>query len=128
MRVLVVEDDELHWQAIEPVLRSQGHEPYWASKASQAIEFLAVESIEIVLLDVDLGSHQLSGIDVLRAMVEHDEWRGIPCIIVSGMPDFMIRERAKPPVEDLLKHVKVMLAKPLSIERLAAAMARAVQK
>jgi DNA-binding response OmpR family regulator len=118
VNVLVIEDEHLQWSALEMFLRSRGDTPYWASKAVQAYDWLAKEKIDLVLLDVELGVGQLSGIDVLRAMIDHDEWREIPIIIVTGTPDDRIRELAKPPVRDVLSHVRAMLEKPVDLENL----------
>jgi DNA-binding response OmpR family regulator len=128
MNVLVVEDDPLAWHLLNVWLTDEGHEPYWASRATQAYEWLSTEPIQLVLLDIDLGLGQLSGIDVLRTMIEHEFWKDIPIIILSGLPDHEIRERAKPPVVDLLRHVSVSLEKPVNMAKLRIAMARAISR
>jgi DNA-binding response OmpR family regulator len=124
MNVLVVEDDSRTWQALQVVLAEDGHRPYWASRAVQAIEFLSTDYIDLVLLDIDLGAGNLSGIDVLRMMVEHDKWTEIPVIILSGLPADQIRERAKPTLVNLLRHVRISLEKPIDIAKLRIALAR----
>ncbi len=113
MNVLVVEDDQMTWSAMQIFLSGRGDCPFWASKAVQALDWLATENIHLVLLDVDLGEGQLSGIDVLHAMVDHEEWNTIPCVMITGTPITKIRDKAKPPVEDLLLHVHTMLEKPI---------------
>lgn len=126
MNVLVVEDDAAVWRGMNTFLLGEGHEPYWASRAAQAFEWLSSEPIELVLLDVDLGPGQLSGIDVLRAMVEHEAWSQIPVFIISGLPDDEIRDKARKPVVDLLRHVKTSFEKPINFQKLKTAMARVV--
>jgi DNA-binding response OmpR family regulator len=122
MRVLVVEDDELTWLAMEPHLTFENHLTYWAARATDAFVCLATNPIDLVLLDIDLGEGQLSGLDVVRAMIEHDAWRDIRRIIISGMTAEAIHERARTPVRSLLDYVDVILDKPLDLEKLKTAM------
>ena len=94
MYVLVVEDEEPNRTAMERLLTKAGHTVCMAWTCAGAIRLLVSEKTDIVLLDIHLGEHQMSGLDIARMMRSDPTWRNIPIIVTSGLPIEEIRERA----------------------------------
>jgi DNA-binding response OmpR family regulator len=65
-RVLIVDDDEQLRRSIDRVLTSSGFECRSVGSVQAALDAVAAEGPDIVLLDVELGAG--SGIDVHRAL------------------------------------------------------------
>ena len=81
--VLVVDDDESIRLMLRTILELMGHRVCEAGTMSSAREALALESVEVVLIDIHLGEG--SGIDLLREIVPRSpEMAGI---MVTGSLD-----------------------------------------
>ena len=80
--VLVVEDNLLSRELTSAVLKSAGYEVRVASDGADALLLLGRESVDLVLMDIDLPF--IDGHSVLQALKEkgHD----VPAIFISGLP------------------------------------------
>jgi len=116
MRILIVEDDPSTRQALATFLRGCGHDVSSTSTCAGAVRLLAGESPELVLLDIDPGEMELSGIDVARLMRNDDKWKEIPIIITSAMPPEDVRSKARENAFEGLHHI--MLGKPIGLDSL----------
>src|SRR5512134_923511 len=67
-RVMVVEDDEAHRQALARHLTRSGHEVVACDSAEQALSRFSAFAPHLVLSDVRMGG--MSGLDLLRTVVE----------------------------------------------------------
>ena len=118
--VLVVEDDDLMWRALQGYLSKAGHVMSWASTALGAIDELRREAsgiiprINCVLLDLELDG-LMSGVEVARHIPPR-----IVTIVMSGHP----REEAILRVERPLENVRLYFSKPFKIEDIARVLAR----
>ncbi len=94
--ILVIEDDPGHSRLIEKNLRraNVGNEIVKAGNGREALEYLFEEgeyegrqrpSSLLVLLDLNLP--EISGIDVLKRMKEHDATKRIPVIVLTTSDD-----------------------------------------
>lgn len=111
MKILIVEDEPDTRQALTALLQQSGHVVSSTSTCAGAVRLLAGESPELVLLDIDLGEMELSGIDVARLMRNDHVWRQIPIIVTSGMPAKEIFKRAS---ENAFEGLHcIMLGKPI---------------
>jgi CheY-like chemotaxis protein len=109
MNILVVDDEPAIYHALERALRKEGHNPLWAGSGHYAIRLLCSEKVDLVLLDLNLGSG-MSGHDVARIKRHDPKLRSIPVIIISGTPVEEVRHEAR---ENVLEGVAFYIEKPL---------------
>jgi DNA-binding response OmpR family regulator len=69
-RILIVEDEETLAFGVRDALRHAGHEPMVCHNGRAALDLLQRESFELVVLDLMLPG--MGGLDVLRALRQHD--------------------------------------------------------
>ncbi|MBA4343064.1 MAG: hypothetical protein C0423_13065 [Methylibium sp.] len=84
LRVLVADDMPLNLRAAAALLKALGHGGALVTDGQKALDALAQQAFDLVLLDVSMPG--LSGLDVLRE-IRAGKTRGgprLPVIIVSG--------------------------------------------
>ena len=79
-RILLVDDEEGVLPALVELLRSEGHEVVTAHRAAEALERLAAEEFELVILDVRLPG--ISGLDALERIKQGQP--KLPVIVMTG--------------------------------------------
>ena len=79
-RILLVDDEEGVLPALVELLRSEGHEVVTARRAAEALERLAAEEFELVILDVRLPG--ISGLDALERIKQGQP--KLPVIVMTG--------------------------------------------
>ena len=82
-RILLVEDDENLRHVLGRVLEGHGHEVVTAADGETAVTSLGRESFDLVLSDIRLP--RMSGVDVLRAVRQHD--LDLPVVLMTGWPE-----------------------------------------
>jgi DNA-binding response OmpR family regulator len=110
VNILIVEDEP----DIRSALRNRGHWVAWAATGEVALEKLHTETIDVVLLDLDLGSG-MSGWDVARHKMQRSEMAHIPVIITSGLSAEAIHSRGN---DHPLAGAMLLLGKPIDLDRL----------
>ena len=80
MRVLLVEDDRMIGEAVEAALVDAAYAPDWVRDGQSAIEAVAAQTYDIVLLD--LGLPQTDGIQVLRTIRGRNN--AVPVLIITA--------------------------------------------
>jgi sigma-B regulation protein RsbU (phosphoserine phosphatase) len=90
--ILVVDDQEMNRDLLERRLARQGHTTCSAVDGVEALERLAAEPIDLVLLDLMMP--RLDGFGVLEAMKAHELWRDIPVIMISAATDIELVVKA----------------------------------
>src|SRR5271168_4567556 len=108
-RVLVVEDDEDIAQALQRSLRMEGYEVRSAGDGEVALEQARAFAPDLVILD--LGLPKIDGIEVARALREHDD---IPILILTA------RDAVESRVEGLDSGADDYLVKPFERQELLA--------
>lgn len=78
-RILVVDDDKEIVDAIEIYLKNEGYEIIKAYDGLQALEVIAQESVDLILLDV-----MMPKLDGLRATMKIREEKNIPILMLSA--------------------------------------------
>lgn len=63
-KILLVEDDFLNRRVTRKVLRENGYIVFEAKNAKEALELLKKESIDLCILDINLGENELDGISL----------------------------------------------------------------
>ncbi len=66
LRILFLEDDEIAGEASRALLHSCGHEVVLTEDADHAVAYAAQEHFDVILLDMQLSPHGLSGPEVAR--------------------------------------------------------------
>ncbi len=70
-KILVVDDDILVLQALEELLQSSGYDVKTAHRGWEAMDILAKEHFDLLILDVVMP--KMTGFDVCRAIRERDD-------------------------------------------------------
>ena len=82
-RVLVVDDLYENRMLVQRRLQLQGHQAEAAASGEEALEILARQAVDVVLLDVMMPV--MDGLEVLRRIRENPLTRDIPVIMLSAM-------------------------------------------
>jgi class 3 adenylate cyclase/ActR/RegA family two-component response regulator len=82
-RILVVDDQESNRDLLGRWLRKQGHPFATAENGRQALEVLAREPFDLVLLDILMP--ELNGVQVLQRLKADGRLRHIPVIMISAL-------------------------------------------
>ncbi len=115
-RILVIDDDPVFTKATEAILQAHGYLVDSASDGGQALDRMAQQKPDLVLLDV-MMDWPLEGISVSREMMERADLRSIPVIIISSIRSS--EYRGSFPLDEYL-HIDSWLDKPCPPEKLVA--------
>ena len=84
-RILVVDDERLNRMLLRRALENQGHTVSEAENGQLALDSLAGESFDVVLLDIVMPV--LDGYATLEAIKANPALRHLPVIVVSGVEE-----------------------------------------
>jgi two-component system KDP operon response regulator KdpE len=115
-RVLVVDDDPQMLRAVSNALKARGHSVFTAVSGESALDLLAEEELDLVLLD--LGLPGIEGDEVIRRL---RGWSDVPVIVVS------VREAQNEKVAALDAGADDYVTKPFGMKELLARI-RAVRR
>ena len=79
-KILIVDDEAFIRDNLERILAEDGYRPFSTDNGEEAIKQVAEEEVDLVLLDLNLGSE--SGLDVLKVLRETDP--EVLVIIITG--------------------------------------------
>jgi len=91
-RVLVVDDVKFISMMLADILRKAGHEVDVAASGQEAIDKVAVETPDLVVLDVSMP--ELDGIEVTRTLRAAERTRDVPVLMVTARTDEKTRAAA----------------------------------
>lgn len=91
-RILTVDDSETYLQAAADSLRVEGYEVVPARSGEEALELLAVQSVDCVLLDLMMPG--IGGEETCRRVKAAPGMRNTPIIILTGLEDREVMLRA----------------------------------
>src|SRR5256885_8501107 len=111
-RILVVDDLDANRQLLTRLLVRDGHLVFTASSGAQALDLVAREQPDLVLLDVVMP--HMSGFDVCRELKGETATRLIPVVLVTALGG--TRER----IEGLEAGADDFLTKPVNAQELQA--------
>lgn len=94
MRILVVEDQDSIRKMIEALVRARGYEVTAVNSGAKALEAVATDPPQMVLLDVTMPG-QYDGIEVCRRLRLDPDTATIPVLIISAISDEETRLRAE---------------------------------
>ena len=110
-RILLVDDDRALRDAVGRALRLEGHEVIIASDGQEALRVLAVETVDLVVLDVAMPG--MSGIDVCRRLRATGDRASVPLTLTA-------RDAVGDRVEGLDAGADDYLVKPFALDELLA--------
>jgi adenylate cyclase len=90
-RVLLVEDDQTQRERIRSLLESQQWQISEAENGRVALDRLADDVPDIILLDLMMP--EMDGFQLITALQERPAWRGIPVIVITSL-DLTAADRA----------------------------------
>lgn len=113
--ILVVDDEPLIAMALEAELTDAGYGVVTAANGRQGLERLAEEPRPDLVL-TDMMMPVMSGAEMLAAMAANPGLAEIPVVILSSLPEAIIRARAK--------GAAAILRKPYTAEAVLSAVVR----
>lgn len=119
-KILIVDNDQNTVKTIKASLLSSsiGYTIRGAFSGQEAFDAMAKEKFDIILLDLMMPG--MSGIDVCKKMIEDDEKKNIPVLIVSALPVNSETFQESQGKFDELSVVKGVLEKPFEVDELLA--------
>jgi adenylate cyclase len=84
-RVLVVDDNPFNREVLARRLQRQGHTVAEAVNGREALDILAAEHFDLVLLDIVMP--EMNGLEVLARLKADDRLRHLPVIMISALTD-----------------------------------------
>jgi DNA-binding response OmpR family regulator len=118
-KILIVDDEPFNVDYLEQELEERGYETISAANGQDALEKVAAEAPDLILLDVMMPV--MDGFTVCRILKDHEETRLIPIIIMTALDA----------VADRIQGIKAgaddFLTKPVHEEELFARIATALK-
>ena len=108
-KVLVVEDAEATWTVQERMLIAAGFKPLVCTNGADALEAIAVEDFDLVVLD--LGLPEVDGWAILGRLRAEPRTASVPVLIVTARDDAETLQRAR------LAGANGYLAKPFDVDK-----------
>ena len=84
-RLLAVDDSITYLQELGSQLRQEGYDVVLATSGEEALELLAAQPVDCILLDLIMPG--LSGQDTCRRIKLRAEWRDVPLIMLTARDD-----------------------------------------
>lgn len=84
-RILVVDDSAMNRMVLAKALAEEGHEAVTAENGLQALDLLAAEPVDVVLLDLVMP--ELDGYETLARIKAEPGLRDVPVIVVSAVDE-----------------------------------------
>jgi len=83
--ILVVDDNDGNRDMLARRLARQGYRVEMAAGGAEALGILATTAVDLVLLDVMMP--EMDGVEVLRRLKSHAEWRDLPVLMISALDE-----------------------------------------
>lgn len=84
-RILAIDDSMTFLQELAAQVRQEGYDVILAISGEQALDLLAVQSVDCILLDLVMPG--LSGQETCRRIKTAPAWRDIPLVMLTGRED-----------------------------------------
>jgi CheY-like chemotaxis protein len=82
-RILVVDDEPVNVKLLEVHLMTDGYEVITASGGKEALEKIASDTVDLILLDVMMP--ELDGYEVTRRLKSDEKTRLIPIVLLTSL-------------------------------------------
>ncbi|SRR5258706_11186855 len=120
MKVLVIEDDPTDLKLMGAVLKISGHSVSEKTSAEGAMEAIAADNPDVVLLDLRLPG--MDGLTLIRQLKANPDTSRIPIVAVTAYPERYRRE------ELLAAGCEACIVKPIDTRELARQVEHAAEK
>ncbi len=84
-RILCVDDEPINLKLYDAVLLPQGYDVLHAASGARALEIIANEKVDLVLLDVMLP--EMNGYEVCCRIKGDPEWAGLPVVMITSLQE-----------------------------------------
>jgi two-component system, cell cycle response regulator len=84
-RILIVDDNKINRMTLTRALGDQGHDSATAENGREALERLALEPFDVILLDILMP--EMDGYETLRHIKQDPDLRHLPVIIISAVDE-----------------------------------------
>jgi len=84
-RILAVDDSLTYLSELAEELRQEGYDVVSAASGEEALELLAVQSVDAILLDFMMPG--LSGKETCQMIKAHPSWRDVPLMILTALDE-----------------------------------------
>jgi CheY-like chemotaxis protein len=111
MKVLIIEDDPTDLKLMGAVLITSGHSVQAITCGEQAVEAVAADNPDIILLDLRLPG--IDGLALVRRLKANSETAKIPIVAVTAYPEWYPRN------ELALAGCETCIVKPIDTRKLA---------
>lgn len=91
-KVLIVDDESTNRRLLNDLVSHEGHQPILASSGKEAIDIIATQEVDVVLLDLMMPV--MSGIEVLNELSIQKRIPGLAVVIVTALEDRKIKVEA----------------------------------
>jgi len=81
-RILIIDDEPLNSMLLERRLQHLGCQVFTAQNGRDGLNLLSKESIDAVLLDVNMP--EIDGLEVLHCIRKFEQWRFLPVLMLSA--------------------------------------------
>lgn len=109
-RILVVDDDEMVLTALGELLKPEGYEVHMVSSGSEALERLAVDGYDLLLLDIIMPL--MDGFELCRKVRDKEKYRETPVVFLTA------KSRKEDKLAGMAAGANLFLSKPISPEKL----------
>jgi CheY-like chemotaxis protein len=120
MKVLIIEDDPTDMKLMGAVLKMSGHIVGQSTSAEEAVDAIAADRPDIILLDLRLPG--IDGLTFLRQLRAKAETRPIPVVAVTAYPERYRRD------EMLAAGCDAWITKPIDTRDLPGTLEEAAKK
>ncbi len=118
-RIVIVDDHEPLLEVFEDALALDGHEVL--GRTGGGVAELAALKPDLIIIDVQLGTGERGGLDLLREARCHPALAGVPLVVVTA--DVRVQRDLRPELKSLNAR---LLLKPFTIEALSQRVADAL--
>ena len=123
--ILIVDDNEDVLASLAAMVKMGLEiEPFACSNSSDAFAVLRRNELKVLLLDYQLGSEDMSGVDFLR-MVRNELRLRTPCILLTGFPQEASQALFRAKIANL--GMVRFLGKPSEVQTILSSLADAIQ-
>lgn len=84
-RILVVDDNEIHYDILARRLKNEGYEVKHAASGELALQAVAQQQFDLIMLDMLMPG--MNGYQVLAELQAHEQYSQIPVVIITANND-----------------------------------------
>jgi two-component system cell cycle response regulator DivK len=106
-RILIVEDNELNLKLLHDILEAHGYSIIATGEGEQGLALARDYRPDLILMDLQLPD--ISGLDAVRQLKQHEETRNIPIVAVTAFA--MVGDERKA----LMGGCDAYVAKPIAL-------------